>query len=68
MTELEKALSGKPFDRRAEDVRAFQSNVKDLCFEFNQTKSFLAFCTFSIVAIKKIHFVLTHEVRTAKLR
>ena len=32
MTELEKALSGKPFDRRAEDVRAFQSNVKDLCF------------------------------------
>ena len=56
MTELEKALSGKPFDRRAEDVRAFQSNVKDLCFEFNQTKPFLAFCTFCINTIKKDTF------------
>ncbi len=27
MTELEKALSGEAFDRRAEDVRAFQSKV-----------------------------------------
>lgn len=37
MTEIEKALSGKAFDRRAEDIRAFQSKVKDLCFEFNHT-------------------------------
>lgn len=38
MTELEKALSGKSFDRRAKDVCIFQSKVKDMCFEFNHTK------------------------------
>lgn len=36
MTELEKALSGEAFDRRDPEIRQFQSNVKDLCFEFNQ--------------------------------
>lgn len=38
MTELQKALNGKPFDRRDAEIRAFQSKVKDLCFEFNHTK------------------------------
>lgn len=38
MTELEKALSGEAFDRRNPEIREFQSNVKDLCFEFNHTK------------------------------
>ena len=38
MTELEKALSGKQFDRRDEEIRNFQSKVKDLCFDFNHTK------------------------------
>lgn len=38
MTELEKALAGEEFDRRAEDIRIFQGKVKDLCFEFNHTK------------------------------
>ena len=36
MTELEKALSGEAFDRRDPEIRQLQSNVKDLCFEFNQ--------------------------------
>lgn len=38
MTELEKALAGEAFDRRDAEIRTFQSNVKDLCFEFNHTK------------------------------
>ncbi|MFR0540249.1 sugar O-acetyltransferase [Lactobacillus delbrueckii] len=38
MTELEKALAGEQFDRRAVDVREFQSHVKDLCFDFNNTR------------------------------
>jgi len=38
MTELEKALNGLAFDRRATDVREFQSKVKKLCFEFNHTE------------------------------
>ena len=37
MTELEKALSGEQFSRRDAEVVAFQSRVKDLCFEFNTT-------------------------------
>ena len=36
MIELEKALSEEAFDRRDPEIREFQSNVKDLCFEFNQ--------------------------------
>ena len=37
MTELQKALSGEQFNRRDEEVRNFQSKVKDLCFDFNHT-------------------------------
>ena len=37
MTELEKALSGEQFSRRDPEVVAFQSKVKDLCFEFNNS-------------------------------
>ena len=40
MTELEKALAGEAFDRRNAEVRAFQSGVKDLCFEFNHARPF----------------------------
>ena len=38
MTELEKAFSGKKYDRRAPEIVEFQNKVKDLCFEFNHTK------------------------------
>lgn len=38
MTELEKALSGEQFDRKDDEIRKFQSKVKDLCFDFNHTK------------------------------
>ena len=37
MTELEKALSGKNFNSRDEEILKFQVHVKDLVFEFNNT-------------------------------
>lgn len=38
MTELEKAFAGKQFSRRDEEVSRHMAKVKDLCFEFNNTK------------------------------
>lgn len=38
MTELEKAFAGEQFSRRDEEVSRHMAKVKDLCFEFNNTK------------------------------
>ena len=41
MTELEKALTGEAFDRRDPEIREFQSNVKDLCFDRTWLQNYL---------------------------
>lgn len=38
MTELEKAFNGEQFSRRDKEVSEHMAKVKELCFEFNNTK------------------------------